>query len=127
MFVSILVHADSLRDSLVAITVIDPVPGAAFVSKVLGTSITPNEIDKLDAALQEPKVKDALLAWFEGAAQGAKLNGYERIKGVHATVHPFDASLMTPTMKIKRNVAADFFKKEIDDLYEKAAAARSKI
>ncbi|WOO78021.1 Long chain acyl-CoA synthetase 7, peroxisomal [Vanrija pseudolonga] len=127
MFVSILVHADSLRDSLVAITVIDPVPGAAFVNKILGTSITPNETDKLDAALQEPKVKEALLAWFEGAAQGAKLNGYERIKGVHATVHPFDASLMTPTMKIKRNVAADFFKKEIDELYENAAAARSKI
>jgi long-chain acyl-CoA synthetase len=43
----------------------------------------------------------------------------EIVKKVHVIDYPFtiDNDLMTPTFKIKRNVAAKKFKEEIDHMY----------
>jgi long-chain acyl-CoA synthetase len=44
------------------------------------------------------------------------------IKGVYLTVKPFPEHTLTPTLKVKRNVAAKQYKSEIDAAYEESEA-----
>lgn len=48
-----------------------------------------------------------------------KFNSLEKIKQVYLTLDVFtqENDLLTPTMKIKRNIAKKVFEKEINDLY----------
>ena len=47
------------------------------------------------------------------------MTGLERIRKVHVIDYPFkvDNDLMTPTFKIKRNIAKKVFQKELDEMY----------
>lgn len=49
-----------------------------------------------------------------------KLSGLEKPKDIHLTKEAFSVenNILTPTFKLKRNVARDYFKKEIDAMYE---------
>lgn len=49
-----------------------------------------------------------------------KFNGLEKIKKVFLTAEPFsmDNDLLTPTMKIKRNIARKLFAPQIEKMYE---------
>ena len=127
MFASVFVHGDSFRNSLVAVTVVDPVPGSAFVNNILGTRIQPTDIAALDEALSHADVNRAILDGLMKQARKHKLNGFEIVRGVHATAKPFEAHLLTPTQKVKRNVAADHYKHHIDRLYDEIEKAASKI
>ncbi len=40
---------------------------------------------------------------------------------------PFDGELVTPTMKIKRNLVAKVYKKDIDDLYNEHDSTQAKL
>lgn len=46
---------------------------------------------------------------------------YAQVRAVHLTLEPWtiDAGLLTPTLKIKRDVVVPLFAKEVDDLYAK--------
>lgn len=54
-----------------------------------------------------------------------KLNGFEQIKRLHLNPEPFHEDLITPTMKIKRQVAGKHFKDIIDKLYAASDAAQA--
>lgn len=41
------------------------------------------------------------------------------IKGVHLTLKPFPEDIVTPTFKVKRNIAAKIYAKEIKEAYER--------
>lgn len=75
MFASVYVHGDSFRHCLVGVVIIDPIPGAEFVNKLLGKNIQPTDVDALEAALQDPKVVATLQKGLDSAAKRAKLNG----------------------------------------------------
>jgi long-chain acyl-CoA synthetase len=51
-----------------------------------------------------------------------QLQGFEMVKAVHLCAEPFtlENDLLTPTFKLKRNVAKARFQTIIDDLYEKS-------
>jgi long-chain acyl-CoA synthetase len=51
----------------------------------------------------------------------AELPRYAQIRALHLTLQPWtiEAGLLTPTLKIKRELIASLFAKEIDDLYVK--------
>jgi long-chain acyl-CoA synthetase len=51
----------------------------------------------------------------------ADLPRYAHIRALHLTTQPWtiEAGLLTPTLKIKRELVAPLFAKEIDDLYSK--------
>lgn len=75
LYVTLLVHADSLRSSVVAIAVVDPVLASKLVSDVLGKNIPPTDEAALEAAIQDDKVRAKLVAGFAQAAKKEKLNG----------------------------------------------------
>ncbi|WOO85750.1 Long chain acyl-CoA synthetase 7, peroxisomal [Vanrija pseudolonga] len=127
LFAALIVHADSLRSSLVAIAVLDPALASKLVFDVLGEKIAPEDTEALDKAVQNEKIRDKIVAGFAQVAKKNKLNGFEHIRGVFPTVLPFADDLMTPTQKVKRNVAAKFFEKEIEEIYNKTEGKISKL
>lgn len=118
IYATLVVHADSLRSSLVAIAVLEPALASKLVSDVLGEKIDPSDVDALDRAVKDKKVRTKLIQGFARVAKQNKLNGFEYIKGVFPTVQPLPDHLLTPTQKVKRNVAAKHFGAEIDALYD---------
>jgi long-chain acyl-CoA synthetase len=52
-----------------------------------------------------------------------KLSGLEKIKAIYLTSDPFsiENDILTPTMKIKRNVAAKAYAEQIDAMYKSLA------
>ena len=50
-----------------------------------------------------------------------RFSGLERIKQLHLIEKPFsiEDDILTPTMKLKRNIAKKFFEKEIHELYSR--------
>ena len=56
---------------------------------------------------------------MEAKARENNLNSLEKIKKIHLTADPFTMQndIITPTFKIKRNVAKNVFQSQIDKLY----------
>ncbi|WRT65995.1 uncharacterized protein IL334_002946 [Kwoniella shivajii] len=130
LFASLLVHGDSTRSSIVAIAVLDPIQAASVISSSLGKNLKPEDLTALESAVADKKVRKAVLKRLARRAKEHKLNGFETIKGVHLTLAPFPDEVMTPTLKIKRNVAAKKYSKEIEEAYQEAEnpdSAQSKI
>lgn len=52
-----------------------------------------------------------------------KLSSLEKPKEIHISKEPFSVenNILTPTFKLKRNIARDVYKKEIDQMYESLA------
>lgn len=121
LIAQIFVHGDSLESHLIAIIVPDPVTFGPFASKVLGKPMTdPNE---MKLACEDKKVLDRVLKELDQSVS-QKLMGFEKVKQIYLTLEPFTAEndLLTPTMKLKRNVAKEKFAKVIKSLYDEARA-----
>ncbi|WVQ65243.1 uncharacterized protein L199_003416 [Kwoniella botswanensis] len=126
LFASLLVHGDSTRSSLVALAVLDPAQAASLIHHALGKHVKAEDLAALEKAVGDKKIRKAVLKRLARTAKEHKLNGFEMIKGVHLTLAPFPEDIMTPTLKIKRNVAAKKFNKEIDAAYKEAEAPADK-
>ena len=52
------------------------------------------------------------------------MTGLERPKAIHLAQDPFsiENGILTPTMKLKRNVGRDVYRPQIDALYKELAA-----
>lgn len=70
--------------------------------------------------LQQPELHKAILANFGELAKANKLSGLEKIKKLHLILEPFsiENDLLTPTFKIKRNIAKNVYKDAIVAIYE---------
>jgi long-chain acyl-CoA synthetase len=104
LFATLMVHGDSTRSSLVAVAVLDPVQAATLVSSVLGRSINQADIAGLEQAVQDKRVRKAVVKSLAKVGRKHKLNGFEMIKGVHLTMSPLPDDVVTPTFKVKRSV-----------------------
>ncbi|KAL1968748.1 hypothetical protein VTN77DRAFT_1574 [Rasamsonia byssochlamydoides] len=121
------VHGDSLQTSLVAIFGVQPDTFAAFASKVLQRKIEPTNTEAIKSALQEEKIRKAVLRDLDRTARKHKLAGYERIKNVALMIEPFsiENNLLTPTLKLKRPPTAKKYRAVLDALYSQLAAEES--
>lgn len=117
------VHGDSLQTSLVAIFGVQPDIFAPFVSRVTGSNISATDIQALKLACQDKKVKAAVLKDLDKVGRKNKFAGYERVKSIHLAVEPFtiDNETLTPTLKLKRPVAAKLYRGLLDQLYAETA------
>ena len=63
--------------------------------------------------------KSHILAAMNEKAQASGLTSLERVKALHLTREPFSVEndLMTPTFKVKRNLAKKRYQAEIDQMY----------
>lgn len=108
------VHGDSLKSYLVAIVVVDPPAFQEFCNKLIGRAIATSE------ACLVPEIRKAVLNELDQTAKTAKLMGFERIRNVYLTDEAFSVEndLLTPTFKLKRNVAKSKFEPICQKLYE---------
>jgi long-chain acyl-CoA synthetase len=126
------VHGDSLQTFLVGIFGVQPDIFAPWASKILGSNIEATDIEAIKAACKQEKIKKAVLRDFERAGK-KKLSGFEKVKSILLAVDPFtvDNETLTPTLKLKRPVAAKKYRKELDVLYaeelDRQAAPKSKL
>ncbi|KAL9086645.1 MAG: hypothetical protein Q9159_004054 [Coniocarpon cinnabarinum] len=123
------VHGDSTQSSLVLIGAMMPEMFATFASRVLDRKLREDDIDALKAAAKTPKVRKAMMKELEKAGKQSRFNAYERVKSMALVHEPFtvENGLLTPTLKLKRPQTAKTFRKDIDQLYEEALQADSKL
>ena len=93
------VHGDSVQTFLVAIFGVMPDTFAPFASKVLGQHIDPTDIQSIQVACMDPKVRKAVVAELDRVGKKSKFAGYERVKNCYLYLEPFtiDNELLTPT------------------------------
>lgn len=93
------VHGDSLQTFLVAIFGIMPELFAPFASKVLGKTIQANDLQALEMACRNDKVRQSVLVELEKVGKKNSFAGYERVKNCNLHLEPFsiDNELLTPT------------------------------
>jgi long-chain acyl-CoA synthetase len=75
LFASLLVHGDSTRSCLVAIGVLDPEKAVALVERATGKKVTAADLGLLEKAVQDKKVRQAVLKGLAKVAKQQKLNG----------------------------------------------------
>jgi long-chain acyl-CoA synthetase len=116
------VHGDSLQTFLVAIFGVQPDIFAPFASKILNSTIAADDIAAIKAACSDQKIRDAVIKDLERVSKKNKLAGFEKVKNCYLYVDPFsiDNDCLTPTLKLKRPIAAKKMRTELDKLYEEA-------
>jgi len=69
--------------------------------------------------INTPEFHKAVLESMLELAKVNKFSGLEKVKKIYCSQEPFtiENEILTPTMKIKRNIAKDVFKAEIDKMY----------
>ncbi|KOS22097.1 Long chain acyl-CoA synthetase 7 [Escovopsis weberi] len=126
------VHGDPTESTLVAIFAIDLENFPAWASKILGETLTADNLPTLKAAANSPKVVAEFLKVLDKIARNAKFNSFERVRNVYLDIEPFSMKndLITPSMKLKRAPTAKIFRAQIDRMYEEInaqAPASSKL
>jgi len=76
-------------------------------------------VNNLDAVIKDSEFKKVVMDDLEQLGKSNKLSTLEKPKDVILTTEPFtiENNILTPTFKLKRNVARDIYKKQIDALY----------
>lgn len=93
------VHGDSIQDFLVAIFGVMPDMFAPFASKVLGKTIKATDLQALEAACREGKIRKAVLKELDKVGKKNSFAGYERVRNCYLYLEPFsiENELLTPT------------------------------
>ncbi|KAJ5533451.1 AMP-dependent synthetase/ligase [Penicillium frequentans] len=127
------IHGDSVQTFLVGIFGVAPDLFAPFASKVLGRTIEGTDLDAIKTALEDDKIRRAVIRDFERVAKKHKLAGYERVRNVSLKLDPFtvENNLLTPTLKLKRPPTVKLYRGLLDQLYaqalEEQSAPRAKL
>ena len=122
------VHGDSMQTFLVAIFGVMPETFAPFASKVLGKPIAATDLQAIDAACKNAKVRAAVVKELDRVGRKNSFAGFERVRNAYLYLEPFtiDNELLTPTLKLKRPQAVKKYRAELDELYKEALAAEEK-
>jgi len=117
------VYGDSLKSSLVAVVV----PDEEVVIPWLKNQ--GNAVSSLSDACKQIVLKDAILVDMKKVAGERGLHGFEQAKAVHLhdSLFTLENGLLTPTFKLKRQIAKDQFLGIIEQLYKQIPVSRSKL
>ncbi|EGW31527.1 uncharacterized protein SPAPADRAFT_62114 [Spathaspora passalidarum NRRL Y-27907] len=117
-------HGDSLQTYLVAIVGLDP----TTISKYIGHRFHDKIVNLEDVAefFKNPKNKKILLQDMN-AAVSKQLQGFEKIHNIDVSIEPLtlEKGVITPTMKIRRPIATNYFRETLDKLYEEGSIIRN--
>ncbi|KAJ3087495.1 hypothetical protein HK102_010942 [Quaeritorhiza haematococci] len=126
----IFVHGDSLKNDLVAIVVPDQEFSIPFaINSGLLPANTPvptvpqqpgeEPHPSLVELCKVPELRNLILKDMNKLAKEAKLRGFEFVKRIHVTAEMFSVQngLLTPTFKVKRHEAKNYYRQYIDEMY----------
>lgn len=108
-------YGDSLRDYVVGFLVVEPM----VMKKVFSGGAEDFQIT--EELLNDDKTKQAVLDQLWNLATEQKFNSLEKPKQITLLAKPFNEinpDMLTPTFKMKRNVAKEFFKEQISKMYD---------
>ncbi|XP_048235763.1 long chain acyl-CoA synthetase 7, peroxisomal isoform X1 [Ricinus communis] len=111
------IYGDSFNSFLVAVVAVDPdVLRDWAVSEGI-------KYDDLGQLCNDPRTRAAVLADMDEVGKEAQLRGFEFAKAVTLVPEPFslENGLLTPTFKIKRPRAKEYFEKAISNMYAETA------
>lgn len=109
-----------MRDFAIVFVVLDP-------ERMKKWCAENNEGEFSDSHLTSDKLRQDVYDSLIALANEQKLNSLEKPKQMHLMKTPFtDQDYLTPTMKLKRSVAKEAFKKEIEEMYSKSPMAPTK-
>ena len=93
------VHGDSQQSTLVAVLGVEPLHFAPFVSKVLKKEVKAEDVGSLKAAMNDGRVRKAVLKQLDDIGRRNKFNSFERVRNCHLAIDPFtiENELLTPT------------------------------
>ena len=113
------VHGSSLQAWLVGVIVPEPETFIPWITKNV-PELSGRTLKEMCA---NDKVKALVLADLTAIARADKLHGFEFIKAVYLESEPFtiENDLLSPTFKIKRNVAAKRYEQQINQMYVQLA------
>ncbi|KAK6170877.1 hypothetical protein SNE40_019167 [Patella caerulea] len=110
----IFVDGNSLKAYCMAVVVLDP-DVITNVAKQYNISTDPQDISK------SKKIKDLVYSDMIAVGKSSQLKGFEQVKDIY--IHPelfsVENSLLTPTFKNKRPQLRQWFKTEVDNMYER--------
>lgn len=125
------VYGSSLKDHLVAIAAVTPEAVFKYIQRAKGREdlverykevFALENVEQVEEALQSKNLalRKFLLSGADELVKPFKLAGYEKIKNVYFLVDPLtlENNCITPTMKMKRQVAKNVHKANIDAMYE---------
>lgn len=105
----IFVHGDSLQTTLVTVVVPEAAELKAFLEKqgLAGKD------------LNDPTVRKAVVKELESFGKANGLKGFETPKNIYIESELFSVenNLLTPTFKLKRQIAAKHYRPQIDAMY----------
>jgi len=122
------VHGDSDKASLVGVFGIEPEPFADFAGTVLKRKVSMHDAADMEAACKDARVLAAAQKALDRVAKENKFIKYEYCRAHRLFKDPFtvENNLMTPTMKVKRNVVAKYYRDLLDELYKEVEAQDAK-
>ncbi|KAM4555073.1 long-chain-fatty-acid--CoA ligase 1-like isoform 1-T2 [Odontesthes bonariensis] len=109
----VFVHGDSLQACLVAVVVPDPDFLSGWTKRTLGLQ------DSYKELCGRADVKAAILEDLLRLGKEGDLKSFEQVKAIyiHTELFSIENSLLTPTLKAKRNELRQHFRSQIDELY----------
>ena len=86
-------------------------------------------LSEIEAASNKAGLKGLVVVQFLKLQYWLAISRFERIKAIHLVNDQFtiDNGLLTPTLKVKRNVVRDFYKSTIDNIYDMTDKAATKL
>ena len=111
----IFVYGDSFKNYLVSIIV----PNRVAVVEFLKTKNIECNKDNCQEYFENEELKNEILKDLDNLAKKADFKGFEKIKKIYLSPEPFtvENDLATPTLKIRRHVAKNYFADQINKLY----------
>lgn len=122
LLTQIYVHGDSVRDFLVGIIGVDP-DGFKRWLKSIGIEAGPKELQK---HFCDTENKKSSVETINSHVNSSGLQGFEKVHNVHVDLEPLQVAdgVLTPTFKLKREIARKKLKSVFKGLYNEGSLFR---
>lgn len=129
LMTQLFIYGNSNKNYLVSIVGVDPVQLRVTLDLFKFDYKNLNEFQILNKINNSRELKLKFLKYINYQIKDENLQGFEKIHNFKFFIEPLKVNdgTITPTFKIKRNNATNFFRDELDKLYEEGSLLRERL